>query len=373
MLDAWGVPRFGRAAFFSSARWKSRPPPTTSGRVEVERHLRSSPRGTPRARLAGVICAWALLLAGVGMPRAAAQEAPLVLRPEPSLRPLAERVARDFARRTGRRVEVGEPPPPLAEAVPRDHVALIEREARLWLGVGASEGRTIPGLVDLPPGSSHHTARTVSLALESLLEEAAMAPARPPEGAGTGGGGYHHYTYLEYAPERPERQLATPTIYLRLLAGYSPSRHQALLGPGAGFGVCVGAHCMVIEADLPLLHDTVQTDDGREIRYRAINTALRLQIRPYAEEHLSAGLTAGLLVRSGKAQLVGTDFRDVATSVGIRTSAELAWRFAGPFEWVFEVGLDLAFDRASYLRTDTPLEDTYTPWITTSLRMRPAL
>ena len=169
---------------------------------------------------------------------------------------------------------------------------------------------------------------------------------------------------------------ATPTLYMKILAGYSPTRERWLLGPGAGLGLCVSGHCLVIEADMPLLPEEVQWENYGTLRYRAVTTALRLQIRPVIREAWSLGVNIGALSRMGNATLVredGPDVRRKATNFGARLSAELAVRIAGPFEAVLEVGVDWLKDRAVF-RFDTNgrfLEDAVTPWSTLSVRMRP--
>ncbi len=162
---------------------------------------------------------------------------------------------------------------------------------------------------------------------------------------------------------------------MKILAGYSPVRNQPLIGPGAGLGLCISGHCLVIEADLPLLAEEVKWQ-GRRLFYRAVSTSLRLQIRPVIREQWSFGFTLGALSRMGNVTWQrddGPDERQRATNFGGRISTELAVRLAGPFELVVEAGVDLLKDRATFRDgvEFTFVEDKYTPWATLSFRMRP--
>ena len=61
------------------------------------------------------------------------------------------------------------------------------------------------------------------------------------------------------------------------------------------------------------------------------------------------------------------------SNLGVRATVELAIRFYAPFEWVLEGGVDLAFSRAAFVHVPTSviLEDTWSPWLISSLRLRP--
>ncbi|MEM9067325.1 MAG: hypothetical protein AAGE52_02425 [Myxococcota bacterium] len=292
---------------------------------------------------------------------------PLVLHPEAGLERLGQRTVRALTRR-GLDVEVGEAPPVIAEAVAEGHVALVQREDALWVGVGGPHGRTLATTLVLDPRDPGAD-RAVALAVESLLDEASLALPPAQRQAES------DWVYLEYPEERREREGARPTIYLRMLLGYSPVRERVLIGPGAGLGLCVGAHCLTIEADLPLMPEEVQLRTGERIKYRAVSTSVRAQLRPLVVGDVSFGITLGLLSRIGSASLVGGDARQTVHSFGFRGSFEVSWRIAGPLEWVFEAGADaiLANSRARALVHGqfVVLEDTWTPWVITSLRIRP--
>ena len=127
----------------------------------------------------------------------------------------------------------------------------------------------------------------------------------------------------------------------------------------------------MVEADMPLVPNT-HVLSGREVRTRSVNAALRLHLRPIEIGDFSIGATFGVLTRILRVSIDG-DGANTITSLGIRTSLEAAWRFSGPFEWVFEVGGDAIFDseRVPVGRQTFVLEDGFVPWVTTSLRMRP--
>ena len=292
----------------------------------------------------------------------------LVIQPSDDLRPLARRTVTALVRR-GVDASLGEPAPEIPEAIGRGRVALVERDGAIWVGIGGQDGHTLSDSLALD-ARDLGAPQAVALMIESLLDEPPPPTALDaPRPSGS------QWTYVEYPREEPERQGAMPSIYLRLLAGYSPTRSSVLIGPGAGLGLCVGAHCVVIEADLPLVPEKIQIWTGETLRYRAVNTSIRAQIRPWARERWSFGFTFGLLSRIGTVSVVGGDHRQTATNLGFRTSLEMAWRIGGPFEWVFEAGVDAVHSSSqarAFVHGQTVfLEDTWTPWLTTSLRLRP--
>lgn len=304
-------------------------------------------------------------------PASVPTEVAIVLRPTPELRELADDVADTLARRTGMRVAVGDrPPPEVLEAVPRGHLGLaVEDDGRVALALGGPGGVAVTTRLELGEEVARSArARAISLAAETLVDAASLAE-RPPVPAAD----------PPVSPAAPPRRtvppVARPTLYLRLMLGVSPLRRQLLVGPGAGLGLCVRSGCAVFEADLPLLRDSVVSADNQRIRYRAVNTALRAQVRPFELGDFVPGFGLGILTRIGTASVPGTELRRTVTNFGVRTSAELAWRFREPFEIVIEAGVDVAVSRARFVHypAATFLEDRYTPWAVTSIRMRPAL
>ncbi len=316
--------------------------------------------------MAGFVLAMGLSVAG----SAHAQAERLTILPQAGLEPLATELARSLERRMGLQVSVGEAPPLLPEAVRTDELALVRgEEGGVTLAMGRKGGGAVTRTLAIEGGSAD--AFPVSLAVEALRDEATI-PAPPLDDAPSNDA----YVYYEY--ERPpvvREMRATPTLYMKILAGYSPVRNQWLIGPGAGLGLCISGHCLVIEADLPLLPDEVEWQ-GRKLYYRAVSTSLRLQVRPVIREQWSFGFTLGALSRMGNVtwdRPGEDDERQRATNFGARLSTELAVRIAGPFEVVVEAGIDMLKDRATFRDgvDFTYVEDRYTPWATLSVRMRP--
>lgn len=328
--------------------------------------------------------ATALLIAAALLASSARAQPPvLVLRPEPSLAPLARRVVRTLERRLGIEVSVGDPPPPgLHEAVPSGHVALAVSEARLSIVLAADEGVAYATELDLPRDTGDAAVRSVALAIEALLDAStdAPSPGERPRGAATDAGTWRTRWRIVGprsaeigGPRRAIVPLAKPTIHIRVLLGYSPTRGALLLGPGAGFGLCVTRHCVVLEGDLNLISDTRRASDDVLVRYRTVNFSVRVQLRPFDLGDVVPGLTFGLATRVGSASLEGTDVSRVVTNLAVRGTLELAWRFAPRFEAVLEAGMDLAINRAEFIRFGESLllEDRWTPWFATSVRLRP--
>lgn len=321
-------------------------------------------------------------------PSVAAQATALTLQPEPGLEGLTSRVGRELARRTGREVLVLPSDDPVEARVR----VLAAADEAVFAVDGGGAGRELR--VAWNGGASRGDAREAALALEALLDRldapaaiyeadtAATAASlasdelaedeRPPtqgraivlRNADRAPGGS--------AAPRTVPRLAKPTIYVSLMLGYSPVRNTAIIGPGGGFGLCYGPHCMVVEANLPLVVDERQVN-GQTFRYRAVDTGLRLQLRPFEYDDFSLGMTVGILSRIGHAWIVDTDASRTVSNFGVRGSLEGSWNIGGPFEWVVEAGADYAVTRAQYVRYGSVafLEDRWRPWVVTALRLRP--
>lgn len=282
-----------------------------------------------------------------------------VIEASESLTQLAHDVAGVLRRRTGDAIEVGGSPPSPPEAVSAGQLAMVTYEGAVFLALGAADGRTLTAHLEIP---TEGRARAVALVIQDLADQAAVvAPTRVRRVAEA----------LEPPPERAPRLVAKPAFFLRLLAGYSPTRQQVLIGPGAGFGLCLSRGCLMLEADMPLVPN-VDVFGGHQVRTRSVNAALRLHLRPIEIGDFSIGATFGVLTRILRVSVDG-EGANTLTSLGVRTSLEGAWRFSGPFEWVLEVGGDAIFDseRVPVGRQTFILEDGFVPWVTTSLRMRP--
>ncbi|MFT5357199.1 MAG: hypothetical protein ACI9KE_004433 [Polyangiales bacterium] len=292
---------------------------------------------------------------------AAAQEGPItVIEASESLSQLAHDVAGVLRRRTGYAIDVGGAPPSPPEAVSAGQLAMVTYEGAVFLALGAADGRTLTAHLEIPTAGR---ARAVALAIQDLVDQAAI-PANVPRAV-------RARPAMEPALERLPRLVAKPAFFLRLLAGYSPTRGQVLVGPGAGFGLCLSRGCVMVEADMPLVPNQ-QVLAGHDVRTRSVNAALRLHLRPIEVGDFSIGATFGVLTRILRVSVDGEGASTI-TSLGVRTSLEAAWRFNGPFEWVFEVGGDAILDseRVPVGGQSFILEDGFVPWVTTSLRMRP--
>jgi len=221
------------------------------------------------------------------------------------------------------------------------------------------------------------SARVVVMALESLsdapLPESA-APAFDPNGPA------YVLRDPDYAPGgarfgRTEASAgAMPIVLLRFMLGYSHATGGLLVGPGAGLGVCSRGHCLLLEAGLSLLPEDRQVD-GESYRFRSVDTGLRILFRLWQRGRFSAGYGLGVLSRVGEAFDLTTHERRVVSDFGLRTTLELAARFAGPFEFVLESGVDYAHTRATFLRAGQRvfLEDRVRPWLLFGIRIRPGL
>ena len=319
-----------------------------------------------------------LLLGWLAMaPAARAQEPDLVIRPGDGLDGLARRAARMLARRTGTEVLVGDAPPPaLVEAVPRGHVGMVVRDGVLVIVLGGDGGVSYATELEMPRRNDVASARAVALAIESLRDTAAEGPPSGPEGATGPARRWVHAWRFEgdLFPHRDIEPIATPTLFLRFLVGVSPVRGTLLFGPGAGLGLCVTAHCVVLEGDLPLAVERRRAAPDATVRYRAVNFSVRFQYRPFEFGPFTPGLTFGFMTRIGTATIEETDSSKVATNLGVRGTLEIAWEFVDRFELVLEGGLDVAISRAEFIRDSGErllLEDRLTPWAVLSARLRP--
>lgn len=313
---------------------------------------------------------------------------PIVVHVDPEFRGFGSALVRSLARRVDGEITLGEPSVELSLELSPGHVRIAPTEAHdhafatvTLMGEGGRVFETEVGL----PRQRAAAVRALALAVLDLRDASLAAPPAeaPVIAAGevaptvTSSSG-SDYVYL--APEgglfgrrRTIEALARPTIYFRALLGYSTAQQAFLVGPGIGFGLCLGDNCVVIEGDLPILEERRMSSESTAISYRAVNLALRLQWRPIRIDSVTVGVTVGLLSRIGGAwQPDGTTA--VVSSFGTRQSLEIAWTIERPFEWVIEGGADVAITPARYIQSSTvitPLEDMVTVWGLTALRVRP--
>ena len=313
-------------------------------------------------------------------------DVPVTLRPEPALREIARRAARVLATRTGVAVDVGDPPPAaLITAVPMGHVAIAQSAdvpGDITLVFAGKEATYFEAVVRFGSRRGLDEARTLAIAIESL-REAALATPLPsvPTQAETAPAVLRtrHRVRLRsdgfsWSHRGSDRlPLAKPTIYLRGLLGLSTARSTFLIGPGTGLGLCISRHCVVIEGDLPLIPEE-RSNERYRVRYRFLNFSARFQFRPFQFGPFVPGISFGLVTRIGTASLVGTGRSQTVTDAGLRMTIEAALRIDRRFEVVVEGGLDFAISRAQFVNRagDTlVLEDRWTPWLITGLRLRP--
>lgn len=324
-------------------------------------------------------------------------DAPLVLRPTPPSRALAERVARTLNIRMDVGVSVGEDAPPMVlEAVPAAHCAVALDDDEVTLVLGGPEAQVFHTQVDTHDLRGAAVIRAVALALESLRDTAlgGPPPGTAPRRTVFRDGREVTWVYLErvgglFGPRRNLEATAKPLVYLGFLGGVSTERLTPQLAPRIGFGLCQTAWCLVLEGDIPIIPENSTACDGRQVQYRPITLGLRLLLRPFVLGDVSFAFGLGILTRFGLANLVGVDASRLTTNFGLRGTVEMAWRITGPFELVFDVGLDAHTSPAILTRLPRPppgemafpgcppgvervlVEDIITVWGVLALRLRP--
>jgi hypothetical protein len=344
--------------------------------------------------LLGLVFAWTLL---AGSARAQGEVAvsglapdhPLVLRLAPSLASHAEEVREILALRTGVPVSVGEPTP---EGAP-DLVGEGE------VGVGLTDARTTgevleggdalelrlrvvlggPARVTFATELRHAAGEPISpraIALAILALRDSAVEGQEPRTSARADGSAYVYRPPSSGPLGPPGHVepeARPTIYFRLLVGFSTARTTVLVGPGVGVGLCLRDDCVTIEGDLPLIPEERRASDGALVEYRPVTLGLRVQLRPIRIDSVTMGVSVGPMLRVGNARVDVSGLTQTVTSFGLRGTLEVAWEFVDRFEWVLEGGVDAALNPARFVRAAEAvlLEDVVTAWGVTSLRLRP--
>lgn len=326
-------------------------------------------------------------------------DAPIVLRPTPSSRALARRMVRTLAIRLPVGVTVGDDAPPqVLEAVPSGHCAVArDEEDVVHLVLGGPEAQVFRTEVVVEGLRGAAVARAVSLALEALRETALDGP--PPGRASRRtlirrDGREVTWLYREregglFGPRPVIEANAKPLVMLGFMGGVSTERITPQLAPRVGFGLCQTAWCLMLEGDLPIVPEQTEACDGRQVEYRPVTLGLRLLLRPFVIGDVSLAFGLGILTRFGLANLVGVEASRLTTNFGLRGTAEIAWRVAGPFEIVFDVGLDAHTSPAILTRLPRPppgtaafpgcppgaervlVEDIITVWGVLAVRLRP--
>ena len=333
----------------------------------------------------------------------------LTLRPEQSLRALAQDVAAVLELRTGSRVEVGEAPPPgLLEAVPAGHVAMARRAGAVVLVLGASAGRSLDATVKLGADAGPEDARAVALAAEDLRdtavelsrragqgeelvvevateqgaardELAAAAPASVPA-ASTAPPGAHERAQLEPLDDDGEEPESSSDglevaegvdflLYGRLYGGASTASSAPATGLGTGVGLCVSRHCLVVGAELPLSFGGERLD----VRYRYPTFTSGFYSRPFAFGAFTAGGSFGFITRLGHFRAdMGLSDDGLDTDLGARGSLELAFEPYPGVDLISEWGMDFTIDRHRLAAGDRVVDrgDQWSPWGQLALRAR---
>lgn len=325
--------------------------------------------------------AWAQ--AREGIVGALPPEHPLVLRPTPSLRSVAEEVRDILALRTPLTVVVGADTPEGAPDVVNEGeigIAITDtlstRDILVGGGTGQVRVRVVLGAPDRVTYATELTtndeqpasARSIALAILALRDSALLGrdPSVPPDPNAPA----YTYSVPRDGPLGPLPVLTPairPAFALRFLLGASVERSAALVGFGASVGLCMRRDCVVLEADLPLLYES--RNPFGPVDYRPSVLGLRLQIRPFAEGPWSFGFAVGPILRVGSAHV--RDRATTVTSFGLRATLMGAWEFVPRFEWLLELGIDAAPEEGRLSRPVAVLEDIVTPWAMLSLRVRP--
>jgi len=157
-----------------------------------------------------------------------------------------------------------------------------------------------------------------------------------------------------FGPRQRLEANAKPIIQIGFLGGLSTERLTPQLAPRVGVGLCQSSWCFLLEGDLPLMPETTEACDTRKVEYRPVTLGMRLLLRPFTFGDVSFAFGLGILMRFGLVNLVGVDASRLTTNLGLRGTVEAAWRIAGPFEVVFDVGVDAHTSPAILTRVPRP-------------------
>lgn len=350
------------------------------------------------------VCAAATLRATQPDPGRLA-EAPLTLRPEAGLEALAGRVAAVLEVRVNGLVAVGAAPPPgMAEAVPRGHLALLHGEDGVRLVLGASGGMFVDAVVRVQSISGMEEARAVAMAAEALQDEVRAAPVEVDAGSsepvvlGPLVPGAGPPAVAERAPEPPTAPTALAphpdghlvdsvpeldvalvgegflseiewTAYGQLYAGASSFSRVLQMGAAAGGGLCAVRHCLLLSAALPLTQGA-----PHDLRYRYVTFSSTFVSRPWTFGRFTPGAAIGLLTRVGHFEAdVGLDDAGLETDLAARATLEAGFAVGKHVDLVAEAGVDLALDRLWLSNADAAMRrgDRWIPWVQAGVRMHP--
>lgn len=325
-------------------------------------------------------------------------EAMLILRPQPSLRTLADEVAAVLELRTGQRVEVGDPPPPgLLEAVPAGHVAMAEHDGAVLLVLGAPGGRSFDARVEIGALEDASAARAVALAAEDLRDTAIELARVDGDGTGealpSGERGVADEDAIEDArpahaidainPPRDDGDGARgesggflgdidPLLYVRIYGGASTATESIASGLGTGLGLCVEGHCLFVAGELPLVSERGEKLD---VRYRYVTFISGFYSRPFTFGRFTPGASVGFLTRLGhfEADMGGRKTAGIDNDLGARGSLELTFEMVRGLDLMSEAGVDFTIDRNHVQNGERVVArgDRWSPWAQAALRFRP--
>jgi hypothetical protein len=296
--------------------------------------------------------------------------------------------------RTGRRVEVGEPPPPgLLEAVPAGHVAMARQGHAVVLVLGALGGRSLDAVVQLSGQEGASDARAVALAAEALRDAATDTtpepsdaqiqtdPARPMPDVAQARGPVGHLTASppdddgQVSPAHSDHDFlgkVEPLVFARMYSGASTASSELMAGLGTGLGVCVRRQCLLIAAELPM---NTGTTGHLDVRYRYPTFLSGFYSRPFSFGRFTPGASIGFLTRLGHFEAdMGMKDTGLDTDLGARGSLELGFELASGLDLMTEAGVDLTLDRNRMTSSGDSLRnrgDRFSPWLQAAIRYRP--
>jgi hypothetical protein len=327
----------------------------------------------------------------------------LILRPQPSLKALADEVAAVLELRTGQRVEVGDPPPPgLLEAVPAGHVALAEDEGAVLLVLGAPGGRSFDARVEIGALADASAARAVALAAEDLrdtaIELARVDGSPAPVNEALEEPLEESLPASEEGPERPAHALDAmnpprddggsaraeegrgflgdidPLLYVRIYGGASTATEAIASGLGTGLGLCVQGHCLFVAGELPLISER---GDELDVRYRYTTFLSGFYSRPVTFGGFTPGASLAFLTRLGyfEADMGGRKSAGIDNDLGARGSLELSFEVVRGLDLMSEGGVDFTIDR-NHVQIQSGERvvargDRWSPWAQAAVRFRP--
>jgi hypothetical protein len=349
-------------------------------------------------------------------------ESHLTLRPEPSLKVLATKIARVLLLRSDTRVEVGPAPPPdLLEAVPAGHVAMAREGSDVRLVMGAALGVSYEARVQVG-ADNELDPRSLALAIEALRDRAietreeqeqagdppppsaawsagmpattpsapAALPAATPDSAAVAQPRARAAQPAASAPTPRDEDIddaawpvepndpppakVVPRLFVRMYGGASPESKSLRTGVGTGGGLCVLGHCLLLAIDYPLPIEL--EPGGGDVRYRYPTFSCSFYSQPLHFGRFKPAVSLGLLSRIGHFERdmgIVDPQRGLETDLGVRATLEGAYALFEKVDLVAETGLDYALDRLQLGHGDSVAYrgQRVSPWLQVGVRVRP--